>query len=421
MNANAASLTDGPPLDSGLDIERLREDFPILKTTVHDKPLVYVDNAATTQKPRAVIDRLTRYYAAENANIHRGVHSLSAAATEAYEQARETVRAFVNAADHREIVFTRGTTESINLVAQSYARSRLRAGDEVLITGLEHHSNIVPWQLVCEQTGAKLVVAPIDERGEVRLDRFEALLNERTALVAIAHVSNALGSVLPIAHMTRLARGAGAAVLIDGAQAAVHEPIDVQALDCDFYAFSGHKAYGPTGIGVLYGRAEMLEAMPPWQGGGDMIKTVSFEGTEYNDIPYKFEAGTPNIAATLGLATALDYFRALDLDAVRAHEHALLEAATARALEIPGLRIIGSARDKAAVLSFDIEGVHAQDLGTLLDLHGVAIRTGHHCAMPVMTHFGLAGTARVSFAVYNTLAEVDAIFSAIEKVRAMLS
>ncbi|MGE0486634.1 MAG: SufS family cysteine desulfurase [Gammaproteobacteria bacterium] len=415
MNASIATVAS-----AGFDVARIRADFPILAREVHGKPLVYVDNAATTQKPRAVIERIEAYYAHENANIHRGVHTLSAEATAAYEAARETVARFLNAGDAREVVFTRGTTEAINLVAQSYARPRLVAGDEILITALEHHSNIVPWQMVCEQTGARLVVAPIDDRGEVIVEEFLARLSARTRLVAIAHVSNALGTVMPLDTLIGPAHAAGAVVLVDGAQAAVHAPLDVQTLGCDFYAFSGHKAFGPTGVGVLYGRAELLETMPPWQGGGDMIKVVSFEGSEYNDIPYKFEAGTPNIAGGLGLAAALDYFTALDLDAVMAHEDALLQAATARALAVPGLRIYGEAAHKAAVLSFDIAGAHPQDLGTLLDHHGIAIRTGHHCAMPVMQRFGIAGTARVSFALYNTLDEVGRIFDALERVRAML-
>ncbi len=416
MNANVAASTATPELD----LERIRADFPILAREIKGKPLIYVDNAATTQKPRQVIERLTHYYTHENANIHRGVHTLSGEATAAYEDARRCVQRFVNAADEREIVFTRGTTEAINLVAQSWARPQLGPGDEILITALEHHSNIVPWQMVCEQTGARLVVAPIDEDGALLMDEFATLLNERTRLVAAVHVSNALGTVNPVAEIVRLAHAVGAVVLLDGAQASVHEPLDVQALGCDFYAFSGHKAFGPTGVGVLYGRAALLEAMPPWQGGGDMIKVVRFSHSEYNDIPYKFEAGTPNIAGGLGLAAALDYFSALDFDAVRRHEHALLEAATARARAVPGLRIIGSAAHKVGVLSFCIEGVHPQDLGTLLDHHGIAIRTGHHCAMPVMERFGVPGTARVSFALYNTLGEVEQVFDALEKVRTML-
>ncbi len=402
-------------------VEEVRKDFPILDRRVNGKPLVYVDNAATTQKPRVVIERLSRYYEFENANIHRGVHTLSAEGTAAYEAARVTVQRFLNAAQPDEIVFTRGTTEAINLVAQSYARPRLSPGDEVLITELEHHSNIVPWQMVCEQTGARLVVAPIDDRGELDIEAFDALLSAHTRIVAVAHISNALGTINPVRTLVRHAHDAGAVVFVDGAQASLHAALDVQALGCDFYAFSGHKALGPTGVGALYGRAELLDAMPPWQGGGDMIKVVSFKKTEYNVIPYKFEAGTPNIAGGLGLATALEYYSALDLDQILTHEQALLEAATTRARAVPGLQIIGEARDKAAVLSFNIAGIHPQDLGTLLDHHGVAIRTGHHCAMPVMERFGVPGTARVSFALYNTLAEVEFIFDAMEKVCSMLA
>jgi cysteine desulfurase/selenocysteine lyase len=400
--------------------ERVRADFPILAREVNGRPLVYVDNAATTQKPTAVIERLNRYYTHENANIHRGVHRLSAEATAAYEDARRTVRDFLNAADEREIVFTRGTTEAINLVAQTWGRQHLGAGDEILISELEHHSNIVPWQMLCEQTGAVLRVAPIDDAGQIDLPAFEAALSPRTRLVAVAHISNALGTINPLETIIALAHAAGAVVLVDGAQASIHGAVDVQALGCDFYTFSGHKALGPTGIGVLYGRAALLEAMPPYQGGGDMIKVVRFSGTVYNDIPFKFEAGTPDIAGGLGLATALEYFRALDLDGIVRHEQRLLAAATARAEAMPGLRIVGTAARKAAVLSFTIDGVHPNDLGTLLDLEGVAIRTGHHCAMPVMERFGLPGTARISFALYNTLAEVDRVFDAIEKVRLML-
>ncbi len=416
MSTSPAAALHAVPFD----VDALRADFPILAREVNGKPLIYADNAATTQKPAAVIERISRYYEHENANIHRGVHTLSEEATEAYEAARATVQHFVNAADASEIVFTRGTTESINLVAQSHARSTLGAGDEILITELEHHSNIVPWQLVCEQTGATLKVAPIDDSGCIDMEAFAALLSSRTRLVAVAHVSNALGTVNPVAEIVRLAHAAGALVLVDGAQAAIHETLDVQALGCDFYAFSGHKALGPTGVGVLYGRAELLEAMPPWQGGGEMIKVVSFDRTEYNAVPYKFEAGTPNIAGGLGLASALDYFRALDLAAVVRHEQALLAAATARASAVPGLRIVGTAADKAAVLSFTIDGVHPHDLGTLLDHQGVAIRTGHHCAMPVMTKFGLSGTARASFALYNTLDEVERLFDAVDKTLPML-
>lgn len=406
---------------AAFDVERVRADFPILAREVNGRPLVYADNAATTQKPAAVIERVARYYERENANIHRGVHTLSEEATEAYESARATVRDFLNARSEREIVFTRGTTESINLVAQALGRATLGAGDEILVTELEHHSNIVPWQMLCEQTGATLVVAPINDRGEVETEAFRSRLTDRTRIVAIGHVSNALGTVNPVVDFVRLAREAGAVTLVDGAQASIHAAVDVQAIGCDFYAFSGHKALGPTGVGVLYGREERLEAMPPWQGGGDMIRVVSFSGTQYNDVPYKFEAGTPNIAGGLGLAAALEYFRGLDLDGVIAHEDALLAAATERAAAIPGLRVVGEARHKAAVMSFHVEGVHPHDLGTLLDHQGVAIRTGHHCAMPVMERYGLAGTARASFALYNTVGEVHQVFDAVEKVLPMLT
>ena len=402
------------------DVESIRADFPILSRKVNGKPLLYADNAATTQKPTVVIERLRHYYEFENANIHRGVHTLSAEATAAHEQARQSVQRFVNARESREVIFTRGATESINLVAQTWGRRHVHDGDEILISELEHHANIVPWQMLCEQSGAKLRVAPINARGEIEMDKFAALLSARTKLVAVAHISNALGTINPIESIIKLAHDAGAVVLIDGAQSIIHSAIDVQALGCDFFVFSGHKALGPTGIGALYGRAELLEAMPPYQGGGDMIKVVRFERTEYNDIPFRFEAGTPHISGALGLASALDYFAGLDLAAVLAHEDQLLAAATARAEAVPGLRIIGQAARKVAVLSFDIQGVHPQDLGTLLDQHGVAIRTGHHCAMPVMEHYGLAGTARASFALYNTVAEVHAVFDAIAEVLPML-
>lgn len=417
---NATTALNERAAVPAFDVERIRADFPILSRQVNGKPLVYADNAATTQKPTVVIERLRHYYEFENANIHRGVHTLSAEATAAHEQARQSVQRFINAREPREVIFTRGATESINLVAQTWGRRHLHSDDEILISELEHHANIVPWQMLCEQTGAKLRVAPINARGEIEMDKFEALLSPRTKLVAIAHISNALGTINPVENIIKLAHDAGAVVLIDGAQSIIHCAIDVQALGCDFFVFSAHKALGPTGIGALYGRAELLEAMPPYQGGGDMIKVVRFERTEYNDIPFRFEAGTPHIAGALGLASALDYFAALDLPAVLAHEDRLLAAATARAEAVPGLRIIGQAARKVAVLSFDIQGVHAQDLGTLLDHHGVAIRTGHHCAMPVMEHYGLAGTARASFALYNTVAEVHAVFDAIAKVLPML-
>ena len=401
------------------DVARWREDFPILKQTVHGKPLVYVDNAATSQKPASVIDCENRYYTTLNANVHRGIHFLSQRATDAFEAAREKVRAFINAADTKEIVFTRGTTEAINLVAQSYGRSRFKAGDEILVTEMEHHSNIVPWQLLCEQTGARLRVVPIDDAGVLRMNELEALVNPRTRLVAIAHVSNALGTVNPVRRIIELAHAVGAPVLVDGAQAAPHLKVDVRALDCDFYTFSGHKLYGPTGIGVLYGKFALLDAMPPYQGGGDMISRVTFEKTSYNAVPFKFEAGTPNIAGTIGLAAAIDYVEAIGLDAIAAHENDLLDYATRRADELPGLTQIGTARDKASILSFTLEGIHPHEIGTILDHRGIAIRTGHHCAMPVMDHFGVPATARASFALYNTRNEVDALIEGVREVQAL--
>jgi len=399
------------------DPATLRSEFPILSRPVRGKPLVYLDNAATTQKPRRVIETLERYYTESNANVHRGVHFLSERATAAYEGARETVRRFLNAKEAREIVFLRGTTEAVNLVAAGFGRSRLKPGDEVLITALEHHSNIVPWQLACEQSGAALKVAPIDDAGQVILEEYAKLLSGRTRIVALAHVSNALGTVNPVGEMIQLAHAAGAAVLVDGAQAVAHHRVDVQALDCDFYAFSGHKVYGPTGIGALYGRAQWLEALPPYQGGGEMIRQVTFEKTTYADIPQKFEAGTPNIAGAIGLASALDFLIDTGLDAVAAHEHDLLVYATAVASEIPGLRIVGNAAEKSGILSFVLEGVHPHDIATVLDREGVAIRAGHHCAMPVMARYGLAATARASFALYNTRQEVDALAAAVLKAR----
>jgi cysteine desulfurase / selenocysteine lyase len=399
------------------DVERIRKDFPILSQEIHGRPLVYLDNAATTQKPQAVIEALETYYAADNANVHRGVHLLSERATQAYEAARSRIRRFLNAAEDREIVFVRGTTEAINLVAQTYGRRMVGAGDEILITALEHHSNIVPWQMLCEERGAALRVAPIDDAGEVDVEAYERLLGTRTRLVAIAHVSNALGTVLPIARMIEAAHRQGVPVLIDGAQAAAHMPVDVQALGCDFYAFSGHKIYGPTGIGVLYGRAALLERMPPFQGGGDMIKAVTFEKTVYNDLPYKFEAGTPDIAGAIGLGAALEYLDGLGRDRAAAYEHELLAYGTERLSGIPGVALIGTAREKASVLSFVVEGVHAHDVGTILDREGIAVRAGHHCAMPVMARFGLAATTRASLALYNTREELDALCTGLGKVR----
>ena len=400
-----------------LDVERIRKDFPILHQEVHGRPLVYLDSAATSQKPQVVLDALADYYARDNANVHRGVHQLSERATEAYEGARARIQRFLNAAHSREIVFVRGTTEGINLVAQTYGRRTVKAGDEVLITALEHHSNIVPWQILCEERAATLRVVPIDDAGEVDVDAYERLLGERTRLVAVAHVSNALGTIVPVKRMIEAAHRRGIAVLVDGAQAAPHLRIDVRDLDCDFYTFSGHKAYGPTGIGVLYGKTALLEAMPPYQGGGDMIKSVSFEKTVYNDLPYKFEAGTPNIAGAIGLGAGLEYLDGLGLDRVAAHEHALLVHGTERLSALPGVRLLGTAREKASVLSFLVDGVHAHDVGSILDRQGIAVRTGHHCAMPVMTRFGIAATTRASLAVYNTREDIDALVEGLGKVR----
>ena len=394
-------------------------DFPILSRTVHGRRLVYLDNGATTQKPETVIEAERTFYRESNANIHRGVHWLSQHATDLYEAGRKTVQRFINAAKAEEVVFTRGTTEAINLVAQSWGRAQLKAGDEILITTMEHHSNIVPWQLLCEQTGAVLKVAPINDAGELELDAFAALLGERTRLVAITHVSNALGTVNPLAGLIEQAHAVGAIVLVDGAQAVAHQAVDVQALGCDFYAFSGHKLYGPTGIGALYGRHALLAAMPPWQGGGDMIRTVSFERSTYADVPQRFEAGTPNIAGVVGLAAAIDYVSAIGMASIAAHEHALLEHATATLKGLPGLRLIGTAANKAGILSFMVDGIHPHDLGTILDAEGVAIRAGHHCAMPLMTRFGIPGTARASLGVYNDEADIAALAEAIEKAQHM--
>ena len=413
MAANLSFDKQTPPLD----VEAVRRDFPILATKVHGHPLVYLDSAASSQRALPVLRAVEEYETHSHANVHRGVHALSQAATSAFEGARERVRRFINAASVKEIIFVRGTTEGINLVAQAYARPRFRAGDEILITGLEHHANIVPWQMVCEQTGASLRVAPINRRGEVPFDEFVSRLGPRTRLVAFAHVSNALGTVLPVKRMVDAAHSQGAVVLIDGAQAVPHSHVDVRALGADFYTFSGHKMYAPTGIGVLYGREELLAAMPPWQGGGDMILTVSFEKTTYNDLPYKFEAGTPNISGAVGLAAAMDYLERLGIDAVAAHEQRLLELATAELARLPDIEIIGTAAHKAAVLSFTMKGVHAHDLGTILDAEGVAVRTGHHCAMPVMTFFGVPATARASFGCYNTEEDVRRLVSALRRAR----
>jgi cysteine desulfurase/selenocysteine lyase len=407
-------------VEQPLDVRRIREDFPNLKQEVHGKPLVYLDNAATSQKPWAVLEAIQRFYTQECANVHRGVHWLSERATEEYEESRRKIQRFLGAGEAREILFVRGTTEAINLVASSFGRKFVKAGDEILITAMEHHSNIVPWQMLCEQQGAVLRVAPINDAGELLLDEFEKLLNERTRMVAVSHVSNALGTVNPVREIIQMARRWNAAVLLDGAQAAPHCKVNVQELDCDFYAFSGHKLYGPTGVGALYGKARWLEAMPPYQGGGDMIRAVSFEKSIYNVIPYKFEAGTPHIEGGIGLGAAIDYISAVGLDRIAAYEHALLEYATGKVGAIPGLRIIGTAREKAGVLSFVMEGAHPHDIGTILDREGIAVRAGHHCAMPVMERFGIAGTTRASFALYNTMEEADALVAGIAKVREVL-
>ena len=399
------------------DVDRVRKDFPILDRTVHDRPLVYLDNAASSQKPNAVIDTVAHYYRHSHANIHRGVHQLSEEATAQYEAARDKVARFLGAARAAEIVFVRGTTEAINLVAQAFLRPRIREGDEILITHLEHHSNIVPWQMVCAQTGAVLRVAPINQAGEVELDAFEELLSDRTRLVAVSHVSNALGTVNPVREMARLARRAGATVLLDGAQAVPHLRVDVGELDCDFYAFSSHKVYGPTGVGALYGRFELLDPMEPYQGGGEMIREVRFDGTTYNDVPYKFEAGTPNIAGTIGLGAALDYLNELGIDAVAAHEQRLLEYATEQVSQVGGVRLIGTAKEKAGVLSFTLGDIHPHDIGTILDREGVAVRTGHHCAQPVMDFFGIPATTRASFAAYNSFEEIDRLVSGLAVVK----
>jgi cysteine desulfurase/selenocysteine lyase len=399
----------------------IRADFPILRRRVRGRPLVYLDNAATTQKPQAVIDRLVRYYREENANIHRGVHTLSVDATDAYEMARERVRQFVNAAEAREIVFVRGATEAINLVASTLGRMQIRADDEIVISEMEHHSNIVPWQMLCGEKGARLRIVPITDAGELQLDEYERILGPRTRMVAITHVSNALGTINPVESIVRLAHVRAIPVLIDGAQAVAHMPVDVQALGCDFYLFSGHKVFGPTGIGVLYGRASFLDRMQPYQGGGDMIRSVTFERTTYNDVPFRFEAGTPNIAGAIGLASAIDYLSSIGLDVVAAHEKELLAYGTAALSRIPGLRLTGTARDKAGILSFVIDGIHPHDIGTILDRDGVAIRAGHHCCQPLMGRLGVPATARASLALYNTREDVDALAASVRSARAVFA
>ncbi len=401
------------------DVATVRQDFPVLAGTANGCPLVYLDNAATSQKPRAVIETLTRFYQTENANIHRGVHELSQRATLAYEAARAKLQRFLNASDPHEVIFVRGATEAINLVASSFGRIRLRPGDEVVVSAMEHHSNLVPWQIACEIAGARLRVIPMSDAGELDLDALRHMLGDRTRLVAVVHVSNSLGTINPVPEIVRMAHDAGVPVLVDGAQAAPHMPIDVQELDADFYALSGHKMFGPTGIGVLYGKAKLLDAMPPYQGGGEMIRSVTFEKTTYAPLPAKFEAGTPHIAGAIGLGAAVDYLRGLSWEWIQHHEHDLLEYATEQLRFIPGLRIVGTAARKAAVISFVLEGVHAHDIGTILDQSGIAIRTGHHCTQPVMDRLGIPATARASFAFYNTREEVDALVRGVQEVRAV--
>ena len=421
MSSVAKQQTSASPAvrerSAGFDVERVREDFPILHQQVRGKPLVYLDNAATSQKPQVVIDAIRNYYERDNANIHRGVHFLSERATEDYERARRTVQHFVNAADSREVIFTRGTTESINLVAQTYGRKHVGAGDEILLTAMEHHSNIVPWQLLCEEKGAHLRVAPIGDRGELLVEQFEKLLGPRTKFVALPHVSNALGTVNPVAQLVEMAHRWNAPVLVDGAQAAPHAQIDVQALGCDFYAFSGHKVYGPTGIGILYGKAALLDAMPPYQGGGDMISSVTFEKTTYNKLPYKFEAGTPNVSGAIGLGAALEYVDRLGIAEIAEYEEEVLAYAMDAVSALPDIALIGTAPHKAGVVSFVMDGIHPHDIGTILDQEGIAVRTGHHCAQPVMQRFNIPATVRASFALYNTKQEVDALVRGIRKVR----
>lgn len=413
-------LPDVTKAQAGFDLEKVRSDFPILRERIHGRPLVYLDNAATSQKPDAVIEAIVHYYRHENANIHRGVHLLSQRATESYEAVRSKVQSFLNAAEAREIVFVRGATEGVNLVAQTYGRAHVGPGDEVLITAMEHHSNIVPWQILCEEKGAVLRVVPINERGELQLEQLKMLLGPRTKLIAVSHVSNALGTINPVKWLTRIAHANNVPVLVDGAQAAPHLSVDVQDLDCDFYVFSGHKMYGPTGIGVLYGKAALLEAMPPYQGGGDMISSVTFEKTLYNNVPHKFEAGTPNIAGVIGLGAAIQYVEGIGIDSIGAHEQELLAYATERVEAIPGVRLLGTAAHKAGVLSFIMEGIHPHDIGTILDQEGIAVRTGHHCAQPVMDRFGVPATVRASFGLYNTRAEIDSLLLGLEKVKEIL-
>ena len=414
---NAVQTAVYPPSASAFDVERIRADFPILQLEIDGKPLVYLDNAASSQMPQPVIDRLVRYQTTQHANIHRAVHYLSETATLEYEEARRKLQRFINAREEREVIFTSGTTDAINLVMHGYGRKFIKAGDEIILTTLEHHSNIVPWQMLAEETGAVIRVVPVNDAGELLIDEYEKLFNARTQFVSVVHVSNALGSINPVKHMIAFAHAHGVPVLVDGAQAAPHMQVDVQDLDCDFYAFSGHKLCGPTGIGILYGRAALLEKMQPFKGGGDMILSVTFEKTTYNTIPYKFEAGTPPIAAAIGLGAAVDYLAAIGMDAIAAHELELLSYATEQMNRMPGVRIIGTARNKASVISFAVDGVHPHDIGTVLNQEGVAVRTGHHCAQPVMQHFRVPATSRASFAFYNSMAEVDALIAGIRTVQ----
>ena len=415
MRASLEALPNPPPVQ--FDPERTRADFPILRQKIHGRPLVYLDNAATSQKPQRVIDAISNFYSTTNANVHRGVHALSERATEQFELAREKVRAFINAPKVEEIVFVRGATEAINLVAQSFGRSRLRRGDEILVSAMEHHSNIVPWQLLCESTGAVLRVAPINDDGELVVGEFEAMLGAKTRLVALAHVSNALGTINPVRQLIAAAHSRGIPVLLDGAQAIPHLKVDVKALDCDFYVFSSHKMFGPMGIGALFGKADLLESMPPYQGGGDMILSVTFEKTIYNRVPYKFEAGTPDVGGAIGLGSAIDYLNSLGMEQIAAYEHDLLVYATAAISRVPGVRLVGTARQKAGVISFLLGDIHPHDIGTILDQEGIAIRTGHHCAQPVMQRFGVDATARASLAFYNTREDIDRLVAGLERVK----
>lgn len=416
----ARAQTSREPVPNSFEAQRVRSEFPILATRVHGKPLVYLDSAATTQKPRSVLDAVERYYTTENSNVHRGVHTLSQRATESFEGAREKARGFLGASSIREIVFTRGTTEALNLVAQSYARPRLRAGDEILLTEMEHHSNIVPWQLVAEQTGARLVVAPMTDEGALDLEAFAALLGERTKIVAVTHVSNALGTINPVRRLADLTHAAGAVLVVDGAQAAAHVEVDVQELGCDFYAISGHKMYAPTGIGALYGRESLLQEMPPWMGGGDMIKSVTFAKTLFNDLPFKFEAGTPNISGAVGLGAAIDFILGIGREEAKRYEDELLAYGTQRLLEFDGLRLVGTAPEKAGILSFTFRDFHPHDIGTILDREGIAVRTGHHCAQPTMERFGIPATTRASLAMYNDTTDLDALVAGLHQVVSIL-